>query len=74
MFENVEKSQYATGYDSKFKEPQTLEMLEIAKDAIIAGYKKNTIAKLLCEELDMKYVYAQAVAFFFFYRHILSVF
>ena len=62
MFENVEKSQYATGYDSKFKEPQTLEMLEIAKDAIIAGYKKNTIAKLLCEELDMKYVYAQAVA------------
>lgn len=62
MFENVEKSQYATGYDSKFREPATVEMLEIAKDAIIAGYKKNTIAKLLCEELDMKYVYAQAVA------------
>ena len=62
MFENCKKSQYPTGYDSKFKEPETVEILEIAKDAIIAGYKKNTLAKLLCNELDMKYVYAQALA------------
>jgi len=62
MFENCSKSQYPTGYDSKFKEPETVEILEIAKDAIIGGYKKNTIAKLLCNELDMKYVYAQALA------------
>jgi len=62
MFENCKPSQYPTGYDTKFKEPETVEILEIAKDAIIAGYKKNTLAKLLCNELDMKYVYAQALA------------
>lgn len=62
MFENCTKSQYPTGYDTKFKEPETIEILEIAKDAIIAGYKKNTIAKMLCNELSMKYVYAQALA------------
>lgn len=62
MFENCKKSQYATGYDSKFKEPETVEMLEIAKDAIISGLKKNTVAKHLCEETGMKYVYAQALA------------
>lgn len=62
MFENCSKSQYQIGYDSKFKEPETIEILEIAKDAIIGGYKKNTLAKMLCNELDMKYVYAQALA------------
>ena len=62
MFENCKPSQYPTGYDTKFKEPETIEILEIAKDAIIAGYKKNTLAKLLCNELSMKYVYAQALA------------
>ena len=62
MFENCKKSQYATGYDSKFKEPETVEMLEIAKDAIISGLKKNTVAKHLCEETGMKFVYAQALA------------
>ena len=62
MFENCSKSQYPTGYDAKFKEPETIEILEIAKDAIIGGYKKNTLAKLLCNELDMKFVYAQALA------------
>ena len=62
MFENCEKSQYSQGYDIKFKEPATVEMLEIAKDAIISGYKKNTIAKLLCNELGLKYEQAQFVA------------
>lgn len=62
MFENHKKSQYSQGYDPKFKEPETIEILETAKDAIIGGYKKNTIAKLLCNELDMPYVQAQAVA------------
>lgn len=62
MFENCKPSKYATGYDSKFKEPETVEMLEIAKDAIISGLKKNTVAKHLCEETGMKYVYAQALA------------
>ena len=56
------KSQYKQGYDPKFKEPETIEILETAKDAIIGGYKKNTIAKLLCNELEMPYVQAQAVA------------
>lgn len=62
MFENHNKSKYSTGYDPKFKEPETIEILETAKDAIIGGYKKNTVAKLLCEELGMKYANAQALA------------
>lgn len=62
MFENLNKSKYSTGYDPKFKEPETIEILETAKDAIIGGYKKNTVAKLLCEELGMKYANAQALA------------
>jgi gluconate kinase len=62
MFENHKKSQYSQGYDPKFKEPETIEILETAKDAIIGGYKKNTIAKLLCNELDMKYEQAQFIA------------
>lgn len=62
MFENHKKSQYSQGYDPKFKEPETVEILETAKDAIIGGYKKNTVAKLLCEELGMKYANAQALA------------
>lgn len=62
MFENHKKSQYSQGYDPKFKEPETIDILETAKDAIIGGYKKNTIAKLLCNELDMKYEQAQYIA------------
>ena len=62
MFEHCEKSQYSQGYDVKFKEPATVEMLEIAKDAIISGYKKNTIAKLLCNEVGLKFDAAQFVA------------
>lgn len=62
MFENHTKSKYSTGYDPKFKEPETIEILETAKDAIIGGYKKNTVAKLLCNELEMKYANAQALA------------
>lgn len=62
MFENHKKSQYSQGYDPKFKEPETIEILETAKDAIIGGYKKNTIAKMLCNELDMKYEQAQYIA------------
>jgi hypothetical protein len=62
LFENCSKSKYTQGYDPKYKEPQTLEMLEVAKDAIIGGYKKTYVAKLLCEEMQMKYQYAQAIA------------
>jgi hypothetical protein len=62
MFENHKKSQYSQGYDPNFKEPETIEILETAKDAIIGGYKKNTVAKLLCNELDMKYTNAQTLA------------
>lgn len=62
MFENLNKSNFSQGYDPKFKEPETVEILETAKDAIIAGYKKTYVAKLICEELQMKYQYAQAIA------------
>ena len=62
MFENCEKSKFSQGYDVKFKEAATVEMLEIAKDAIISGYKKNTLAKLLCNEVGLKFDAAQFVA------------
>ena len=62
MFENHKKSQYSQGYDPSWKEPETIEILETAKDAIIGGYKKNTIAKLLCNELGLKYEQAQFLA------------
>jgi hypothetical protein len=62
LFENCQKSQYSQGWDTKLKEPATIEIMEIAKDAIIAGYKKNTLAKMMCQELDMPYAQAQAFA------------
>ena len=62
MFENHTKSQYSAGYDPKFKEQATIDILETAKDAYIAGYKKNTIAKLLCNELGLKFDQAQFLA------------
>lgn len=49
------------GYDPSWKEQATLELVDTIKDAYIAGYRRNTIAKLLCEEMDMKYQYAQAL-------------
>lgn len=61
MFENLTKSEYSMGYDPSWKEQATLELVDTIKDAYIAGYRRNTIAKLLCEEMDMKYQYAQAL-------------
>ena len=62
MFENTKPSKYSQGYDPSWKEPETIEILEIGKDAIIGGYKKNTLAKLLCSELGLKWEQAQFVA------------
>ena len=62
MFENCSKSKYSQGYDPKFKEPETIEMLEIGENAIIEGYSKNTLAKLLVEEAGLKYINAQSLA------------
>ena len=61
MFERLKKSKMSMGYDPKFAERETLELVDAIKDAFIAGYRRNTIAKLLCEEMDMKYQYAQAL-------------
>lgn len=61
MFERLTKSKMSMGYDPKFAERETLELVDAIKDAFIAGYRRNTIAKLLCEEMDMKYQYAQAL-------------
>lgn len=61
MFERLTKSKMSMGYDPKFTERETLELVDAIKDAFIAGYRRNTIAKLLCEEMDMKYQYAQAL-------------
>lgn len=62
MFENCQTLDTALQYDGKFKDPSTVEILEIAENALIEGYSKNTIAKLLHDELDFKYVNAQALA------------
>lgn len=62
MFENHTKSDFPQGYDPKFKEPATIDIIETAKDAYLAGYKKNYIAKLLCQEMGMKFDYAQFLA------------
>ena len=62
MFENHTKSKFKQGYDPSWKEQATIDILETAKDAIISGLKKNTVAKHLCEETGMKFVYAQALA------------
>ena len=62
MFENCTKLDNALGYDAKFKDPATVEILEIAEDALISGYSKNTIAKLLVEEVRFKYIQAQSLA------------
>lgn len=62
MFENTQPLDNALGYDAKFKDPATVEILEIAEDALISGYSKNTIAKLLVEEAGFKYIQAQSLA------------
>lgn len=62
MFENTKKLDNALGYDAKFKDPATVEILEIAEDALISGLSKNTIAKLLVEEAGFKYIQAQSLA------------
>lgn len=46
----------------KLKEPATLELVDAIKDAYLAGYRRNTIAKRLCDEMDFKFDYAQALA------------
>ena len=61
MFENHTKSKYAQGYDPKFKEEATKLIVDTIEDAYLAGYKKNYIAKLLCEEMGLKCTYAQAL-------------
>lgn len=61
MFQDCTKSEYTLGYDPKFKEPATLELVDIIEDAYIAGYKKNYIAKLLRDEMEMKYVNADSL-------------
>lgn len=61
MFENHTKSKYAQGYDPKFKEEATKLLVDTIEDAYLAGYKKNYIAKLLCEEMGLKCTYAQAL-------------
>jgi hypothetical protein len=56
MFENLKKSKYAEamGYDPKFKEQETVDIMEAIKNAFLDGYTKNYIASLLTKELDFK--------------------
>ena len=63
MFENLEKSKYANalGYDPKFKEQETIDIMEAIKDAFLDGYSKNYIAKLLVDEMGFKALNAHAL-------------
>lgn len=63
MFENLPKSKYANalGYDPKFKEQETIDIMEAIKDAFLDGYSKNYIAKLLVDEMGFKALNAHAL-------------
>lgn len=63
MFENLPKSKYANalGYDPKFKEQETIDIMEAIKDAFLDGYSKNYIAKLLVDEMGFKSLNAHAL-------------
>lgn len=63
MFENLKKSKYANalGYDPKFKEQETIDIMEAIKDAFLDGYSKNYIAKLLVDEMGFKALNAHAL-------------
>lgn len=63
MFENLEKSKYANalGYDPKYKEQETIDIMEAIKDAFLDGYSKNYIAKLLVDEMGFKALNAHAL-------------
>lgn len=63
MFENLPKSKYtnAMGYDPKFKEQETIDIMEAIKDAFLDGYTKNYIAKLLVDEMGFKALNAHAL-------------
>jgi hypothetical protein len=63
MFETLPKSKYANamGYDPKFKEQETIDIMEAIKDAFLDGYSKNYIAKLLVDEMGFKALNAHAL-------------
>jgi len=63
VFENLPKSKYANalGYDPKFKEQETIDIMEAIKDAFLDGYSKNYIAKLLVDEMGFKSLNAHAL-------------
>lgn len=49
------------GYDPKFKEQASLDIMEAIKDAFLDGYSKNYIAKLLVDEMGFKALNAHAL-------------
>jgi hypothetical protein len=63
MFENLPKSKYAKamGYDPKFKEQETLDIIEAIKEALLDGYSKNYVAKRLADEMGFKSINAHTL-------------
>ena len=63
MFENLPKSKYAKamGYDPKFKEQETLDIIEAIKEALLDGYTKNYVAKRLADEMGFKSINAHTL-------------
>lgn len=61
MFEGIKPSQYVIGYDTKFKEEETIKILEAGENAFLQGYGSSYITQSLMKELGMKYVAARAL-------------
>lgn len=61
MFEALDKSKYKQGYDPKFKEEETIAIVERAKQALLDGHTQYFVAKTLALEMDIKTLYARAI-------------
>ena len=61
MFQDLTPSKYSCGYDQKFKEEETIAIVERAKQALLDGHTQYFVAKTLALELDIKTLYARAI-------------
>lgn len=59
---NYDATRYAQGYDIKFKDEDTIQLLEYTKDLLLEGVYRCTVTKALREEVGIpSYRYAEAI-------------
>lgn len=61
MFEDLTPSKYSQGFDAKYKEEETIAIVERAKQALLDGHTQYFVAKTLALEMDIKTLYARAI-------------